>query len=258
MQRFMVFLLVLVLSGCGGGSFAVSKTDYRQQVRILGVVPLLLDDQSVIRHPRRTEVADLLYRSNAANQGLLPDMLAETKGYFDVRFIAGDATRLFDRLVVGRGPAEGGGGYRFDAAEVKRVAEQAVVDAVLVVIFHGQDLQGRRWDRTRLTYLEAEYNTIAASASVVAPSGQVLWESEAGGTEFLPLQYPDFDEAFYNKTDTVRIHFVTVPGLERALAETNGGLLNSSTWPRLYRDYFKDLVSALSPGLLNPFKRLGG
>ncbi len=258
MQRFLVCLLALALAGCSGGSFAVSKTDYRQQVRTLGVVPVLVDDQSVIRHPQRAEVTELLHRSNATNQGLLPEMLAETKGYFDVRFIAGDPRLLFDRMVVGRGPAEGGGGYRFDAAEIRRLAEQAVVDAVLVVVLHGQDRQGRRWDRTRLTYLEGEYNTIAASAAVVAPSGQRLWESDAEGTEFLPLQYPDFDEAYYNKTDTVRIHFVTVPGLERALADTDGGFLGRSTWPRLYRDYFKGLVSSLSPGLLNPFKKLGG
>ncbi len=261
MQRwFLVSVCMLLMVGCGGGSFTVSKDQYREQVQTLGVLPLMLDESSDISHPDSNMVTEILRRYNGASQGLLVDILKEGKDYFDVRAVPGDARELFNRLVVGRNLKGKGDelhrGYVFNGAEISTLADQNVVDALLVVVFNGIERQEKRWDRTKLTYLKAKYNVILVGAMVITPEGRVLWEYHGEpGESFLPLQYPDFDEAYYNKTEEVKIRFISIPGLERTLAEKEKAMFGKGSWPRLHKELFEDLASELSPGMLNPLRQ---
>jgi hypothetical protein len=219
----------------------------------------MLDEASDINHPERDAVAEMLRRYNAATQGLLVETLKESKNYFDVRTVPGDAREMFTRLVAGRNLKGSGDelhrGYVFNGAEIASLAERNVVDALLVLIFNGVERQESRWDRTKLTYLKAKYNVILVGAMVITPGGQVLWEYHGKpGESFLPLQYPDFDEAHYNKTEEVKIRFISIPGLERTLAERETSFLGRESWPRLYKKLFDGLASELSPGMINPLR----
>ncbi len=260
MQRwFLVTVLMLLTAGCGGGSFTVPKEQYREQVQTLGVLPLMLDDASEITHPERDAVVEMLRRYNNSTNGLLIDTLKGSKNYFDVRPIPGDARDVFSRLVTGRNLKGTGDelhrGYVINGAEIASLAEKNVVDALLVVIFNGIERQEKRWDRTKLTYLKARYNVIMVGAMVITPDGRVLWEYHGEpGEGFLPLQYPDFDEAHYNKTEEVKIRFISIPGLERTLAERETSLFGKASWPRLHKKLFEGLVSELSPGMINPLR----
>jgi hypothetical protein len=263
MRRWLLVLILSVLmSGCGGGSFAVPKEQYRERVQTLGVLPLMLDDSSQIMHPERDQVVEMLRRYNVATQGLLIDTLKISKDYFDVRAIPGDARDLFGRLVIDRNLRGKGDnlhrGYVLNGAEIASLAEKNVVDGLLIVIFNGIEREESRWDRTKLTYLKAKYNVILASALVVSPSGQVLWEYHGEpGESFLPLQYPEFDEAYHNKTDEVKIRFISIPGLERTLAERETEMFGKGSWPRLHKELYEKLVSELSPGFINPLRNKG-
>lgn len=260
MQRSMVILLVaLLLSGCSGGFFKIPKEEYRQTVRTLGVLPLLVDEASTITHPEREEVVALLRRTSAGQEGRLMELLRAQKAYFDVRPVTGDPRQLFASLVkTVRLRGEGEKLYRhydFTDATVASLAQRNVVDALLVVILNGVERSEKRWDRMHLNYLEASYNDVVATAAVVLPSGEIVWEYP-GEEGFLPLQYPDFDEASYNKTDRVRVKYITPVGLERTLAEQDRGLLGKKAFSRRYQDLFDSMVAALRPGLPlpNPFK----
>ncbi len=263
MQRwFLVSVLMLLTMGCGGGSFTVPKDQYREQVQTLGVLPLMLDEASDIDHPERDAVTEMLRRYNVATQGLLIDTLKGSNNYFDVRAVPGDARGIFSRLVTGRklkgNDDELHRGYVFNATEIASLAEKNVVDALLLVIFNGIERPEKRWDRTRLTYLEAKYNVILVGAMVITPGGRILWEYHGEpGEGFLSLQYPDFDEAHYNNTDEVKIRFISIPGLERALAEKETSLFGKGSWPRLHQKLFDELVSELSPGMINPLRSKG-
>jgi len=263
MQRwFLVSVVMLLMTGCGGGSFTVPKDQYREQVQTLGVLPLMLDEASDINHPERDAVAEMLRRYNAATQGLLIETLKESKNYFDVRAVPGDAREMFSRLVTGQNLKGRGDelhrGYVFNGAEIASLAEKNVVDALLVLIFNGVERQEKRWDRTKLTYLKANYNVIMVGAMVITPNGRILWEYHGEpGESFLPLQYPDFDEAHYNKTEEVKIRFISIPGLERTLAERETALIGKGSWPRLHKELFDGLVSELSPGMINPLRKKG-
>lgn len=260
-MRHVIWLLVpVLLLGCGGGAYKISKDEYRERVRTLGVLPLMVDADSPITHPERTQIIHLLRRHNAGKEEEMIARLREQKGYFDVRAVPGDPQQLFSRLI--RGSALRGKGaaqyrrYQVDAAAVADIAAANAVDGLLVVIVNGIERTETRRDRgPLLAYLEAPYNPILVSAAVVLPSGEIAWElPHESGESFLPLQYPAFDEAFYNKTDEVRIKYISVEGLERTLAEPDKKLFGSRKVPRVYGELFDRLTSELHPGLLNPLR----
>lgn len=258
MHRWILLFLILLLAGCGG-SFKVPQAEYRERVQTLGVLPLMVDGNSVITHPDKGAVFDLLRRHSRDKHGRLIDLLKEQRGYFDIRPVEGDPREFF-RLLVKSDALRGEGAdvhrhYEFTPGAAAELAERNVVDALLVVILHGEVHPAKRWDRRHLVYLEAPYNEIMATAAVVMPSGEVVWEyPAAGGGAFLYLQYPDFDEAYYNRSDTVNIKYISLVGIDRTLGESDRSLFDRSTYPTRYRELFGSIASSLKPRLLNPFR----
>ncbi|WP_305043491.1 hypothetical protein [Geoalkalibacter sp.] len=254
-----LLILALLLGGCQKGTYKIPREEFTQQVRTLGVMPILIDEGSTVVHPQRAEVLSLLRRHSAGREDRLIQILRDTGPFFDVRLINQDPRQIFPRLVSpSTSSAEDALPYVFSPAAARQLAEDVVVDALLVVILHGRELVEKRWDRdrTRLNYLEAPYNNILALAVVIDRDGQVLWRLGSGpGDLFLALQYADFDEAFYNKADAVRLKFLTLEGVERTLAETPSGLLSRTGFPRLHGDLFDRIGRGLKPGVL---QRLGG
>ena len=256
MRRIWMLLLLLSLCGCASGSYKLSPDQYRQQVKTLGVVPVLVDDQSTILHPERQAVLDLLARQSDGKAPWLVEALRERKGYFDVREVSADPRTLFGTLIAGSTISGDGDKrqrrYQFQPAAVSELCRQNTVDGLLVVVLNGVMRPEKRWDRdkTTLNFLETDYNDILASAAVVLPSGMVAWENAGGGDAFLALQYPDFDEAYFNAAEGVKLHFVTVAGLERILARRDGGILFKSSLSQRYKSLFDSLADALTPGLV--------
>ena len=254
-------LSLLLLSGCASGLYKISKTQYHQQVQVLGVLPLMVDGDSTFTVAKHQEVVDLLRRHNSGTAARLITLLKKSKGYFDVRAVPGSPQALFSSLVRDHellGSAESRHWhYDFDPAAVGRLAKDHAVDALLVVILNGVERSERRWDRLHLNYLDATFNDVQATAYVVLPDGRVAWEDPSvADSAFLQLQYPDFDEAYYNKTDQVRIKDITPAGLDRTLAAPEQGVFSKGHFSERYETLFNNLVSALSPGLLNPFKSM--
>ncbi len=264
MFRWLALLMALLLTGCVGGTYKIPQEEYRQRVRTLGVLPIMVDEDSAFNHPQRSRVIDLLHRHNDQKQEPLVELLRGTRGYFDVRSISADPRRLFSEVVTGSQVAGEEASlvrrYRFSTAGVSRIAEANVVDALLVVVLNGVERREKRRDRTLISYLDADYNAVLATAAVISAAGEVLWEytgDQAG--VFLHLQYPDFDEAYYNKAEAVRIKDVSVNGLDRSLGETGRGVFARSSLGRPYRELFDALVAALKPGVLTPLQsRLPG
>jgi len=261
MRRIVTLLLLGVfLGGCGAGGFKLPKDEYRERVRTLGVLPLLVDADSAITHPERPAVVSLLHVSSAGKEQPLIERLREKKAYFDVRPVAGESRDLFRRLVTSSSLRGKGDElyrrYQFSGQAAAQIARDNVVDALLVVVLNGTVRHGKRWDRRSLDYLEAEYNEIQATAAVVLPSGEIAWELPV--RDFLELQYPDFDEAYWNRAQEVRVKYITAAGLERALAEQGQGLFGKSPLPQRYEKLLDTIAEALKPGMANPFKGKDG
>lgn len=250
-------LLIIFLAGCGSGTFQVPKKEYQTRVQVLGVLPLLVDTNSTLNYPERDNLFRILARSASGKHEFLVEALKKKKGYFDVRSLTVDSGLTALSLLSAGSPHDKAGwpqGYAFDAATIAEIARQNVLDAVLVVVFSGESIEQTRRSRTKLETLTTNFNDIWATAAVVDRNGKTLWKL-AGKESFLALllQYADFDEAYYNKTDFVRVKNITLSGVERVLKETPDDKGVTPLLP-MYKNLFAEIVSGISPNLLDSLR----
>lgn len=255
-RMFAGLIIFLVLTACSSGTFNVPKREYQSRVQVLGVVPLLVDSNRPLNYPNSAEVYDMLRRSAQNKHFHLTEQLRAKKGYFDVRplDINPDLTGLSLLSRGGRYDDTGRPlGYQLDVATVAALAQQNVVDALLIVVFSGEQIDENRRSRTKLETLRTTYSSILATAVVVDRAGNVLWEL-TGDDSFVAvnLQYPDFDEAYYNRTNRVQVKNVTVTGAERIIAGDSE--VETAEPSRMYRELFSKIVSGISPGLLDSLR----
>ena len=258
MKRFFLYVaLVVLLSSCGWGSFNVPKQEYQAKVQVLGVLPLLVDRTVPLVFPQKEALYDLLDRVNLGKHETLVARLKEKKGYFDVRALSGDPELLKLSLLSSRKAPDNFGrpqGYVFNSADVAELTRRNVVDALLVVVFSGAQVEDTRRSRNKLETLKTTYNDVVVSAAVVGRDGKVLWEL-AGNDSYqaLILQYPDFDEAYYNRTDQVQLKYISLGGIERPL-EVKSDKNGKPTLPETYDRLFDRIVSGISPSLLDSLR----
>ncbi len=257
LRQLLIIFLLIGLCGCNAGTFQVSKQDYQAEVQVLGIVPLLIDQNAPLNYPFRAPLYDLLTRSNVNKHELLVAQLRKKKGYFDVRPLSGDAGLLALSLLAGeteRGRLGRPQGYLFDKQAVAELARQNAVDALLVIVFSGAQVEEARRSRTLFESLKTRYNDVLATAAVVSHDGQILWQL-AGEESYqaLMLQYADFDEAYYNRTDVVQVKNISLSGVEKVLDET-ADTDGKQQIPQLYTNLFKRIASAISPGLLDSLR----
>ena len=257
-MRLVYMLLVgLLLVGCSSGVYKVPKDTYRSQVKTLGVLPIIVDGGSAINHSQRDGVVSLLRRTAVGKLESAIETLRKKKGYFDVRYVGEDPQRLLQQLIVApmQPLAESGlpTGHYYSATAAKHLLEQKVVDALLVVVLSGVEHQEKRRSRNKLETLETVYNDILATAAVVDGRGKVLWEMNGEEADpLLAMQYPDFDEAYFNKTEVVALKEITLAGLERTLTAEQ----KENQPPQLaepYQELIDKLVGGLSPNLFGSF-----
>jgi len=253
-KLFFYGLLLFLLAGCGWGKYQVPKQDYQAKVQVLGVLPLLIDTAADLDYPQKEPLFDLLARSAGGKHELLVERLRKKKGYFDVRPLTGNADLLVLSLLSGEHPRDAAGhpqGYLFNPQSVAELAQRNVVDALLVVVFSGARIEETRRSRTLLESLKTHYSDIVATAVVIDRSGKVLWEL-AGKDSYqaVLLQYADFDEAHYNRTDLVRVKNISMAGIEKVLDETPKGE-GEKPLPKMYDELFTRIASGISPGLLD-------
>ena len=251
MKKLLTYILmVLFLAGCSWGQFNVPKQDYQEKVQVLGVLPLLVDTGAYFEYPQKETLLDLVARSTVGQQEILVSRLRAEKGYFDVRPLPGSPELLAMSLLAGEQPRSEDGrpnGYIFNSQAVAELAERNVVDALLVVVLSGAQVKEKRRSRTLLESLETTYNDILATAAVIDRSGKVLWQlTDSDAVRILLLQYADFDEAYYNRTDLVKVKDIGIPGLEKALDGEEDG-----DPPKAYQKLFDRIVSGISPGLFD-------
>ena len=251
-----VVVILLFLGGCSSGTYNIPKREYQSRVQVLGVVPVLVDTGRTTNYPHTGEVYNLLRESAHNTHYQLAEQLRAKRGYFDVRTldINPDLTAL--SLLAGGSRHDDAGrplGYRLDPATVSELTRRNVVDALLIVVFSGEQIEENRRSRTRLESLRTTYSSIQATAVVIDRDGKILWEL-TGDDSFMAvnLQYPDFDEAHFNRTNLVHVKNISLEGARRII--TDGAGENSDQLSRMYRELFGKVVSAISPGLLDSLR----
>ncbi len=259
MQGLSTGLVLFLLAGCSGSKlYKVPIETYKKQVRTLAVLPLLVDREGIV-HPQADDVVTILLQEGKEVTPQLVERLRKKGGYFDVRLAppTGFTALGAVRSVVGEGAATHFE-YRYQPEAVAAVAEASVADALLVVVMHGVTREEKRWNpySARLEYLSTSYRSILWTADVVARDGTLLWRYTQPDAEvFLPLDYADFTEAYWNRVDEVEVKPITLAGLQRTLSAPNEGLFADKTLPRLYDGMVQKIVDELSPGLFSGLKK---
>ena len=241
-------VLLLLLAGCSWGEYQIPKQDYREHIQVLGVMPLLVDRAGTLDYPQREQLFDLLQRSVAGKHLALVERLREKKGYFDVRTLSADYGGIGTSPLESRLAPDSAGrplGYQLNRQVVAELAQRNALDALLLVVVSGVQVEEKRFSRNLIESLRTRFDDVMATAMVVDQGGQLLWQlSGSDAFRIALLQYPDFDEAHFNRTDLVRVKNITLEGVARALAEPDGGEL-----PEVYDQLFKRIASGISPSL---------
>lgn len=249
-MRRLTLMLFLLLTACSSGVFKVPTSEYQQQVKTLGVLPVLVDAGSPINHPQADEVLALLRRAAEGRSTGIVDAMRRKKGYFDVRLINEPARLVAEKLLFQPQRDELGQplSYQLNQAYLAELCGDAVVDGLLVLTLQGAVHNDKRWSRNTFENLTTDFNDIMATASVVAADGRVLWEMAGDeAAQILALQYADFDEAYYNKTEAVQVKYISLAGLQKTLLPTaEEGQAQSA--PQL-DEWLQRVSAALSPSL---------
>jgi len=249
---------VLLLAGCADKTqFTVSVEEYQQKVRTLAVLPVLVDGET-IDHPQAADVALMLEQEGRALAAQLVERLRKKGGYFDVRLAP--AVSLVDLVAAKATVGEEAAThleYTLSTPAVAETCETAVADAVLAVFIHGVKRTEKRWNphSMRLEYLSTAFSSVLWTAEVVDKSGTLLWRHvEPAGEVLLPLDYADFTEAYWNRSDEVKVKPITLRGLQRTVSEPNEGLFVNKELPKLFDGMVQTMVDQLSPGLFSGIK----
>ncbi len=252
MKNFVYIICCLMLSGCVASKlYTVSPEEYKQQVKTLGVLPVLIDTES-INYYSRDGLISLLNLSTPAIQQKLVDKLRKQGRHFDVRPLAGDPQEIRTRLLAGQEVIGEAAAtkirYSFSPQGSSQLADEAVADAVLVVVVHGIKRQEKRWSSysMRLDYLTADYSSLLYTASIVDPTGRVLWQlSMAPDAVLLRLDYPDFTESYWNRAETIRIKSISLTGLRRTLREPDAAMLVDKNIPKPFSQMIDRIVQQM-------------
>jgi hypothetical protein len=252
MRKTVFIILSLFLSGCvANTAYTVTPAEYAQQVKALGVLPVLIDAES-IDYAARDELFSLLELSTAAVQQTLVDKLRKQGRHFDVRPVTGDPESIRTRILAGQSTVGETASthlkYTFSSEGSAALADEAVADALLVVVVHGIKRQEKRWSSfsLQMDYLRGDYSSLLYTAAVVDPTGRVLWQFDMEpGEVLLPLDYADFTEAYWNHTDSVRIKPITLPGLQRTMKESQGGLMVDKEMPKPFGQMVDQIVGGM-------------
>lgn len=254
MKKIILIIVAFALAGCTLLTGQKQPAPPRK-VQTLGVLPVLVDAET-INYSNRDGLIALLEETSRDVDEWLIEMLRDKGDYFDIRQIKSEGADLFSQLVAAR-VVEGEGAamhyrYSFDPDRVSGLIQDRLVDGILVVIINGIERPEKRWrlDSTRLEYLQTEYRSLLYTAVVIAAPSDILWTRPvAASAHFLRLDYPDFTEAHWNMTKEVAVKEISLPGLERTLAELDTGLFIKTTIPRKYNQMILELVDQLKKGL---------
>jgi hypothetical protein len=252
-----------MLSSCASNYYNVPREVYEKKVRVLGIAPIMLDADSDIRHPEKTELLKLVREANRKNEKELVDILKSNGEYFSVRFLDEDPDQLFATMVSRRERRDDAGivynKYFYKPEELKKLIEKHTVDAVMLVTISGISMIERIYSNNFMAYLEDNYNNLIMTAQIIGPEPTLLWEYPNFRQRFITfsplfaLQYPDFEESRANLTDQVKIKNKTMAGITRAFTRSESSSVKGTRQVSvLYNKQFAEMTAFLQY-FRNPF-----
>lgn len=242
MKRLILILSLVLLpliNGCARNHFNVPQDSFADQVKTLGLVPIIVDASSDIRHPQRDELIALTTAQNRLHEKDLLRLLKNTNSFYTVTLLDTDPQALFKEQLFRRERRDDASiqynKYFWKTDGMTELIRKNSLDALMVVVVSGITRPEKISSANLLSSLEADYNYLIMTAQILDRKGTILWEYPNFRTRLLSytpvvnLQYPDFDEARANMSPKVQVKFKALEGIKRALDERRRDLLLRET-----------------------------
>lgn len=260
MKRLVLLLglaLLPLFSGCAHNYFNVPQDSFAEQVKVLGIVPIIVDGESDIRHPQREELIALLTRQSRLHERSLTRLIKNTNSFYTVTMLDTDPQALFKEQLFRRERRDDASiqynKYFWKTDGIIELIHKNSLDALMVVVISGITRPERMVSANLMESLEADYNYLIMTAQILDRKGNILWEYPNFRTRSLSydplinLQYPNFDEARANLSSKVQIKFKALEGIKRALEKRRQDfLLQETSEVELYMDQFESMSELLS------------
>ncbi len=259
MRRLLLTLglaLLPLITGCARNYFNVPQNSFADEVKILGVAPIMVDADSDIRYPQKGALIDLITAQNRLHEEELVRMLKKSNSFYTVTKLDADPKTLFSSLLFRRERRDDASirynKYFWKEEPLADLIRKNSLDAVLLVVISGITRPDKIYSPTLLDACEGDYNFLIMSAQILDAKGNILWEYPnfrtriLSYTPLLNLQYPDFDESKANMSVKTPVKFKTLEGIRKALDKRRLDLLMRETGDEeLYTTQFEAMTSLL-------------
>ncbi|SJZ35574.1 hypothetical protein SAMN02745119_00205 [Trichlorobacter thiogenes] len=259
MQRLVLLmglLLLPLLGGCAHNYYNLPQDAVAEKVKVLGVVPIIVDTDSDIRHPQREELITLLTNVNRSFERDLLRLVKNTNSFYTVTLLDADPKAVFSSTLFRRERRDDAAiqynKYFWKEDALADFMRKNSLDAVMFVIVSGITRPDKISSSNLLDSLTTDYNFLVMTAQIVDAKATILWEypnfrqRTLSYNPLMNLQYPDFDEAKANMSPRVQVKFKTLEGIRRSLEKRRLDLLRRETPEvELYMSQFEDMTSML-------------
>ena len=259
MQRLVLLIgmvLLPLLGGCAHNYYNLPQDTVAEKVKVLGMVPIIVDTDSDIRHPQREELITTLTNINRSFERDLLRLVKKTNSFYAVTLLDVDPKAVFSSTLFRRERRDDAAiqynKYFWKEASLAEFMRKNSLDAVMFVVVSGITRPDKISSSNLLDSLATDYNFLIMTAQIVDAKGAILWEypnfrqRTLSYTPLMNLQYPDFDEAKANMSPRVQVKFKTLEGLRRGLEKRRQDLLRRETSEvELYMNQFEEITSML-------------
>lgn len=260
MKRLVLLLglaLLPIINGCAHNYFNVPQDSVAEQVKVLGIVPIIVDSESDIRHPQREELISLLTAQNRLHERSLTRLVKNTNSFYTVTMLDTDPQALFKEQLFRRERRDDASiqynKYFWKTDGMTELIRKNSLDALMVVVVSGITRPERITSANLLQTLEADYNYLIMTAQILDRKGNIIWEypnfraRSLSYDPLLNLQYPNFDKARANLSSKVHVEFKGLEGIKRALDKRRQDFLLRETGEvALYMDQFEAMTDLLT------------
>lgn len=251
-----VILISGMISGCAQNHFNVPVDNFAEKVKVLGVIPIIIDTDSDITHPQKEQLLQIVTDMNRKYEQQFVRKLKGTGNFYTVALMDGDPQKIFSSLLFRREKRDDAtvqyNKYFMKNEELRDYIKKNNLDAVMLIVVSGLTRTDRIFSSNLLTSLTSDYNFLTMTAQILDPNGTILWEYPNFRRRILTyyplinLQYPDFSEADANMAGKANLKFKTLEGIQRALDKKRKDLLLRETQEtEVYGKQFDEMLDLL-------------
>ena len=241
MKRMLVAVLLIVgmISGCSKNHFNVPSGNFAEKVKVLGVIPIVVDSDSDIRHPQKEELIQIVTEMNRKYEQQFVRRLKGTGNYQMVALMEDDPQKFFANMLFRREKRDDAAiqynKYFLKNDELREYIRKNNLHAVMLIVVSGLTKNEKVYSNNLLSTFSADFNYLIMSAQILDINGTTLWEYPnfrrriLTYSPMLNLQYPDFSEAEANLSNTPNLKFKTLLGVKRSFEQKRKDLLLRET-----------------------------